>query len=110
MNDAWLFDEGTHKGEAMATTLVFMHGRGQEFKNPAELERKWRAGLAAGLIKAGMPSLADAPVVFPFYANLLYQITAQVARDPIELREIVLPKPPTPPTWTDPVAPGKDQV
>src|SRR5258705_2462787 len=85
MNDEWLLEEGTlNPGGLMTTTLVFMHGRGQEFKNPAELERKWQAGLAAGLIKAGMPQLADVPVVFPFYANLLYQITAQVAQDPIE--------------------------
>ena len=90
MNDEWLLEEGTlNPGGLMTTTLVFMHGRGQEFKNPAELERKWRAGLAAGLIKAGLPPLADVPVVFPFYANLLYQITAQVAQDPIELE--VLP-------------------
>jgi hypothetical protein len=32
-----------------------------------------------------MAPLADVPVVFPYYGNLLYQITAQVARDPIEL-------------------------
>jgi hypothetical protein len=89
MNDEWLLEEGTlNPGGLMTTTLVFMHGRGQEFKNPAELERKWQAGLAAGLIKAGMPQLADVPVVFPFYANLLYQITAQVAQDPIELEAL----------------------
>jgi hypothetical protein len=69
----------------MTVTMVFIHGRGQEFKIPAELVRNWQAGLAAGLIKAGMPSLADVPVVFPFYGNLLYQITAQVAQDPIQL-------------------------
>src|SRR5690349_16320751 len=83
MSDEWLLEEGTYnRGELMATTMVFVHGREQEFKDPAELERKWRAGLAAGLIKAGQPPLADVPVVFPFYANLLYQITAQVAQDP----------------------------
>jgi hypothetical protein len=69
----------------MTVTTVFVHGRGQEFQDPAVLVRNWRASLAAGLIKAGMAPLADAPVVFPYYGNLLYQITAQVARDPIEL-------------------------
>ena len=69
----------------MTVTMVFVHGRGQEFQDPAVLVRSWQAGLAAGLIKAGMAPLADAPVVFPYYGNLLYQITAQVARDPIEL-------------------------
>lgn len=33
-----------------------------------------------------------------------------LARDPIDLRDIVLPKPPPPPSWTDPIAPGKEQV
>ena len=39
----------------MAATMVFIHGRGQEFKNPAALIKNWRAGLAGGLIKANMP-------------------------------------------------------
>jgi hypothetical protein len=73
----------------MAATMVFVHGRGQEFQDPAVLVRTWQAGLAAGLIKAGMPPLADAPVVFPYYANLLYTITARVAQDPVQLE--VLP-------------------
>ena len=72
----------------MTGTLVFVHGRGQEFKNPAGLVRDWRAGLASGLIKANMPPLPDVPVVLPFYGNLLYQITAQVAQDPIELEAL----------------------
>ena len=33
-----------------------------------------------------------------------------LARDPIELKDIVLPKPPPPPEWKDPLGPGKDQV
>ena len=69
----------------MTVTMVFVHGRGQEFQDPAVLARSWQASLAAGLIKAGMAPLADAPAVFPYYGNLLYQIAAQVARDPIEL-------------------------
>jgi hypothetical protein len=72
----------------MTATMVFIHGRGQEFKVPAELVRNWQAGLAAGLIKADMPQLTAAPVVFPFYANLLHQITAQVAQDPIQLETL----------------------
>src|SRR5215813_3537479 len=72
-------------GGLVTVTMVFVHGRGQEFQDPAVLTRNWQAGLAAGLIKAGMAPLADAPVVFPYYGNLLYQITARVARDPIEL-------------------------
>ncbi len=72
----------------MTATMVFVHGRGQEFKDPAILVRDWQAGLAAGLIKAGLPPLVGATVIFPFYANLLYQITAQVAQDPIQLEAL----------------------
>jgi hypothetical protein len=32
-----------------------------------------------------------------------------LARDPVLLREIALPKPPLPPKWEDPVAPGPEQ-
>jgi hypothetical protein len=61
----------------MTVTMVFVHGRGQEFQDPAVLVRSWQAGLAAGLVKAGVAPLADAPAVFPYYGNLPYQITAQ---------------------------------
>jgi hypothetical protein len=64
----------------MSATIVFVHGRGQEAKNPAELERKWRAGLAAGLVKAGAPPIDAVSSVFPFYGDLLYRITAELAR------------------------------
>jgi hypothetical protein len=64
----------------MSATIVFVHGRGQEAKNPAELERKWRAGLAAGLVKAGAPPVDAVSSVFPFYGDLLYRITAELAR------------------------------
>ena len=64
----------------MSATIVFVHGRGQEGKNPADLERKWRAGLAAGLVKAGAPPVDAVPSVFPFYGDLLYRITADLVR------------------------------
>ena len=64
----------------MTATIVFIHGRGQEGRNPADLQRKWRAGLAAGLVKAGAPALDAVPSVFPFYGDLLYRVTAELAR------------------------------
>jgi hypothetical protein len=64
----------------MSATIVFVHGRGQEGKDPAELERKWRAGLVAGLVKAGAPPVDGVSSVFPFYGDLLYRITAELAR------------------------------
>jgi hypothetical protein len=62
-------------------TLVFLHGRGQEFKDPAQLKLKWLAGLNAGLTRAALPPLSPDGIVFPFYANVLYQITARLAQD-----------------------------
>lgn len=64
----------------MSATLVFVHGRGQEAKDPAELERKWRAGLAAGLVKGNAPAIDTTRSVFPYYGDLLYRITAELAR------------------------------
>lgn len=64
----------------MNATLVFVHGRGQEAKDPAVLERTWRAGLAAGLVKAEAPAVDATPSVFPYYGDLLYRITAELAQ------------------------------
>jgi hypothetical protein len=64
----------------MTTTMVFVHGRGQEFKDPGALLASWRSGLAAGLVEAGRSALDDAPAVLPFYGNVLYQVTADLER------------------------------
>jgi hypothetical protein len=61
--------------------MVFIHGRGQEFKNPSTLMTSWRSGLAAGLVKAGRPSLDDVRTVLPFYGNVLYQVTTDLERN-----------------------------
>jgi len=69
------------------TTMVFIHGRGQEFKDPVALMKSLRSGLNAGLVNAGRPSLDDVPAVLPFYGNVLYQVTADLERNnsPIHL-------------------------
>lgn len=79
----------------MSTTLVFVHGIGQEAKDPAVLERKWRAGLAAGLVKANAPTIDTTPSVFPYYGDLLYRITAELARSGarIDLEELPADQP-----------------
>ncbi|MGW3664695.1 hypothetical protein [Streptomyces sp. NPDC005141] len=68
----------------MSVTLVFIHGRRQEVHTPEELEREWRAGLAAGLVRAGMPSADTIPVVLPYYAKLLARITDELAQSRAE--------------------------
>ena len=38
----------------MTATMVFVHGRGQEFKDPVKMLVTWRRGLATGLERAGL--------------------------------------------------------
>ncbi|MBF8185811.1 hypothetical protein ITP53_08660 [Nonomuraea sp. K274] len=59
-------------------TMVFIHGRGQEGKNPRELLGEWRTALAAGL---GTTDLA-VETVLPYYGNVLHRVTAEVAGRP----------------------------
>ena len=68
-----------------APTLVFLHGRGQEFKKPEQLLRKWLAALNAGLTAAGADPLPADRVVLPFYGNVLYQVTAASAGKALRL-------------------------
>lgn len=74
----------------MKTTLVFLHGRGQEFKDAEELRHTWLAGLRAGMTRAGLPAAAldTTPSVLPFYGNVLFSLTAELARDPLELESM----------------------
>ncbi|MEV0388639.1 hypothetical protein [Nonomuraea sp. NPDC050643] len=58
------------------TTIVFIHGRGQEGKDPGELLKEWRAALCAGLGVAGLTTAA----VLPYYGNVLHRVTAEAAR------------------------------
>ncbi|MDQ1031641.1 hypothetical protein QF035_009223 [Streptomyces umbrinus] len=77
----------------MSATLVLIHGRKQEWKKPLELQRKWQAGLAAGLVKAGLPPM-DAPVVFPYFGNLLRRITDELAQSHADIDLETLPSDP----------------
>jgi endonuclease G, mitochondrial len=56
-------DDGTH--------LLFLHGRGQEGKDPEALRAKWAAGLDRGLLLAGLPAVEPADAWFPFYGDAL---------------------------------------
>ncbi|MGW0363653.1 hypothetical protein [Streptomyces sp. NPDC002990] len=63
----------------MTPTLLFVHGRCQHGKDPGKLQRKWSAGLAAGLVLAGRPPANQVPVAFPFYGDLLKQLEGELA-------------------------------
>ncbi|MGY1706531.1 hypothetical protein ACI79C_18340 [Geodermatophilus sp. SYSU D00697] len=80
----------------VAPTLVFLHGRGQEFKDPATLRRKWLAALNAGLTAAGAPPLDAGRAVLPFYGNVLYKITEESAGKALRLERTRDPDEPGP--------------
>jgi hypothetical protein len=68
-----------------APTLVCVHGRGQEFKDPDQLRTKWLAALNAGLTQAGAAGLTADRIAFPFYGDVLYHVTAESAGKPLRL-------------------------
>jgi endonuclease G, mitochondrial len=51
--------------------LLFLHGRGQEGRDPQDLRRSWTAGLNEGLTLAGLSPIDAADVHFPFYGDRL---------------------------------------
>ncbi|MEV0354937.1 serine protease [Nocardia sp. NPDC050697] len=59
-------------------TVVFLHGRGQEGRDPAELRRGWVAGLNKGLTLAGLRPLDPADITFPFYGD---QLAGSIGRE-----------------------------
>ena len=57
-------------------SLLFLHGRGQEGRNPDDLRRSWTAGLNEGLTLAGLGPIDPADVYFPFYGDRLVESLA----------------------------------
>jgi endonuclease G, mitochondrial len=51
--------------------LVFVHGRSQQGRDPVQLRNAWTAGLAKGLVAAGLPAIDAAHVWFPYYGDTL---------------------------------------
>jgi len=61
-------------------TLVFVHGRGQQGREPDALRRRWAAGLNKGLTGAGRDSMDSATIDairFPFYGDVLWAAVVQ---------------------------------
>lgn len=52
-------------------SLLFLHGRGQQGRDPVDLRRTWTAGLNKGLTLADRPPIDPADVYFPFYGDQL---------------------------------------
>ena len=51
--------------------LVFVHGRGQEDKDPSELESQWIESLRRGARKLGRDIPENIDIAFPFYGKVL---------------------------------------
>lgn len=51
--------------------LVFVHGRSQQGRDPAQLRRMWTAGLNSGLTMVGLATVDPQDVWFPFYGDRL---------------------------------------
>ncbi|MEV6167198.1 serine protease [Streptomyces sp. NPDC051954] len=60
--------------------VVFLHGRGQEGRDPAALRAGWCGGLAIGLAAAGLPPIEAGDVWFPYYGDALAATAADRER------------------------------
>jgi hypothetical protein len=61
-------------------TLIFVHGRGQQGREPDALRRRWAAGLNKGLTAAGRDAMDTATIQaigFPFYGDVLWAAVVQ---------------------------------
>jgi hypothetical protein len=61
-------------------TLIFIHGRGQQGRQPDALRQRWAAGLNKGLTEAGRDPLDTAAIEairFPFYGDVLWAAVVQ---------------------------------
>ncbi|MDQ1051837.1 serine protease [Streptomyces sp. V4I2] len=57
--------------------LIFLHGRSQHGKDPADLRRRWTGGLNHGLTRAGLHTVAPENVWFPFYGDRIAEAIGQ---------------------------------
>lgn len=62
--------------------LIFIHGRDQQGQDRQALQRVWSEALDVGLDAAGLPSIREHDVVFPYYADDLMAMVNQVRSAP----------------------------
>lgn len=72
---------GIAQGEGGVTRprILFVHGRDQQGKNPAQLEAQWIAALKEGARKLRRPLPANLEVAFPYYGATLAQFVRDLA-------------------------------
>lgn len=75
--------------------VVFLHGRGQQGKDPRRLRRMWTAGLGKGLLLADMDPVEARDAWFPFYGDVLADrldaLEGAVRREALSAAEAVAP-------------------
>lgn len=58
--------------------IVFIHGRAQQGKDAAALQRQWEAAFDEGLRAAGLSRPAGLEIAFPYYGNTLDELVAEL--------------------------------
>jgi len=67
--------------------LIFVHGIAQQGKDPDQLKQLWYEVLQDNLQLAGTALPADVEIGFPFYGDVLFDLTAQLAQpQPVGLK------------------------
>ena len=61
--------------------IVFIHGRSQEKKSPADLQKQWTDALYEGMRRAALPEPKDIDIVFPYYGDDLFKETDKADRE-----------------------------
>jgi len=63
--------------------LILVHGRDQQGKDRQALQRVWTEALDVGLDAAGLPSIREHEVVFPYYADDLIAMANEIRSAPM---------------------------
>ncbi|MCZ7556156.1 MAG: hypothetical protein M5R41_07135 [Bacteroidia bacterium] len=58
--------------------LVFVHGRAQQGKDPAQLQQEWVHALTAGLEKSNLKLQQGVEVIFPYYGDRLDELLQEL--------------------------------
>src|SRR5919109_1427023 len=71
----------------MSVTIIFVHGRSQQFANRIELETRFENALLAGVADAGVIQLPSREqMLFPFYGDLYENFSLALDR-PVTIEE-----------------------
>lgn len=58
--------------------LIFIHGRGQDKKDPIALQAEWESAWQEGLVAAELVRPPNVEIRFPYYGDRLAELTAEI--------------------------------